>query len=377
MSTLNVEGIKNTAATSDTITLATDGTCTAKASNLPVYNWMINGSMQIAQRGTASSASGYQTVDRFAVDASGEDETPSQAQVDVTAGTTPYTLGFRKALKITNGNQTGGAGASDYVRIRHVFEAQNIANSGWNFKSSSSYITLAFWVKSSVAQNFYGFFRNSDGTMYQYPFETGALSANTWTKVTKIIPGNSNITMNNVNTAGLEFYFHPFQGTAETASGVALNTWTTYSGTAKMPDNTSTWWTTNDATFEVTGFQLTVTDYCPDYPHMSYADELLRCQRYYEVIRMSTGTAMFHASGNSTIGFSNHWWYKVEKRIGTPTISLVNGATFKDDSNNNRTLTGMFTSPDHVMFYNANSNGGSFRLFNTNQVISVTSNAEL
>jgi len=33
--------------------------------------------------------------------------------------------------------------------------------------------------------------------------------------------------------------------------------------------------------------------------------------------------------------------------------------------------------PDHVMFYNSNSNGGSFRLFNSNQVISVTSSAEL
>ena len=35
------------------------------------------------------------------------------AQGDVASGTTPYTLGFRKAFKVTNGNQTsGGAGAS-------------------------------------------------------------------------------------------------------------------------------------------------------------------------------------------------------------------------------------------------------------------------
>ncbi len=86
---------------------------------------------------------------------------------------------------------------------------------------------------------------------------------------------------------------------------------------------------------------------------------------------------MFHAAGNSTIGFSSHWWYKADKRIGTPVLALANSATFKDDSNTTRTLTGMFTSPDHVMFYNANSNGGSFRLFNSNQTISMTSDAEL
>ena len=79
----------------------------------------------------------------------------TQAQVDVASGTTPYSLGFRKAFKITNGNQTSGANASDYYIFIIDIEAQDIANSGWNYKSSSSFITLSFWVKSSVAQTFY------------------------------------------------------------------------------------------------------------------------------------------------------------------------------------------------------------------------------
>ena len=42
-------------------------------------------------------------------------------------------LGFRKAYKITNGNQTSGAGAGDrfqsFIKLEaHVY----IANSGWN-----------------------------------------------------------------------------------------------------------------------------------------------------------------------------------------------------------------------------------------------------
>ena len=263
-------------------------------------NIVINGDFQIAQRATTSTTSGYASVDRFAVDFSGTDEACTQAQVDVTAATTPYTKGFRKALKITNGNQTGGAGTTDYVRIRHVFEAQNLANSGWNFKSSSSYITFSFWIKSSVAQNFYGFFRNSDGTMYQYPFETGSLSADTWTKVTKTIPGNTNLTLNNVNTAGLELYLHAFAGTGETASGVGLNAWATYSGTAKMPDFTSTWYTTNDATMEVTGFQLEVGDTATEFEHRSYGDELSRCQRYYFKQQATGSVSMFGVCFMST-----------------------------------------------------------------------------
>ena len=117
-------------------------------------NLVINGAFQVAQRGTSSTTHGYQTVDRFTTSVSGADEAPTQAQVDVASGTTPYTLGFRKAFKMTNGNQTGGAGAADRVEIICKLEAQDIANSGWNYLSSSSYITLSYWVKSSVAQNF-------------------------------------------------------------------------------------------------------------------------------------------------------------------------------------------------------------------------------
>jgi len=48
-----------------------------------------------------------------------------------------------------------------------------------------------------------------------------------------------------------------------------------------MPDNTSTWWTTNDATFELTGVQLEVSDHATEFEHRSYGDELARCMRYY------------------------------------------------------------------------------------------------
>ncbi len=158
-------------------------------------NIIINGAMMVAQRGTSSTTSGYSTVDRFKTVHSGTDEAPTYAQVDVASGTTPYTSGFRKALKITNGNQTSGAGAADFIRTNYIVEAQDVVNSGWDITSSSSFITISFWVKSSVAQNFYGYFYTYDGTPYHYPYETGSLTANTWTKIIKTIPGNTNVTV--------------------------------------------------------------------------------------------------------------------------------------------------------------------------------------
>ena len=220
-------------------------------------NIVVNGDMRVAQRGTSSTSDGFHTVDRFAKDESGTDESLTQAQVDVASGTTPYTLGFRKAFKITNGNQTSGAGSADRATAEYKIEAQDIANCGWNYLSTSSYITISYWVKSSVAQNFYNTFGTDDGTKQRYTTETGSLSADTWTKITKTIPGNSNLTFNNDNGEGLEITWEIFRGTDQTGS-MSLNAWAASNNNLRTPDQTSTWWTTNDATFEITGVQLEV-----------------------------------------------------------------------------------------------------------------------
>jgi len=281
MSEIKVNSIKGVGASAAAITVNnSDGTCTANITNKPNRNLIINGAMQVAQRGTSSTSSSYQTVDRFLHTGSGWDEAITQSQSDVASGTTPYTLGFRKAFKITNGNQTGGAGANDNLLIQHKLEGQDVAGSGWNYNSASSFITLSFWVKSSVAQNFYFALISQSGTQKNFPMETGSLSADTWTKITKTISGNSGITINNDNALGLLLEFMLFRGTDKTGS-VNLNEWSTYSGSARTPDQTSTWYTTNDATFEITGVQLEVSDHASDFQFRSFAEELALCQRYF------------------------------------------------------------------------------------------------
>ena len=244
-------------------------------------NLVINGAMQVAQRGTSSTTSNDYAVDRFIHNFNGTDEAPTFAQVDVGSSDLPFTKGLTKALKVTNGNQTSGAGAADRIRIEHMIEAQNMANSGWNYTSSSSYITLSFYVKSSVAQNFYGRLSTSDGTAQAYIFETGSLTADTWTKITKTVPGNSNITINNDNGRGLIFNITLFGGTDQTGT-ITLNQWAAFSSSTRSPDYTSTWYTTNDATFEITGVQLEVGPQATPFEHRSYQEELNLCKRYYQ-----------------------------------------------------------------------------------------------
>ena len=245
-------------------------------------NLIINGAMQVAQRGTSSTTSGFGSVDRFNNFYNGTDEAPTHSQVDVASGTTPYSLGLKKALKFTNGNQTGGAGVADYINIQQTIEAQNIASSGWNYTSSSSYVTLSFWIKSSVAQSFKGYLRSRDGTEQRYPFDTGSLSANTWTKVTKTISGDSNLQFDSNNGAGLQINIGAFWGGNFTNNSVTENVWAADASSTRMKDNTSTWYTTNDATLEITGMQLEVGPQATPFEHRPYAEEFKLCQRYYQ-----------------------------------------------------------------------------------------------
>ena len=360
MSEIKVNSIKGVGATTAAITVNnTDGTCTANLTNRTNKNLIINGAMQIAQRGTSSTSTGYKTVDRFGISAGGQDNAMTQAQADVTSGGA-YNSGFRKCLKITNANQTGGAGAADYYRIYQFIEAQNAAQSGWNYVSSSSNITLSFWVKSSVAQNFYGYLRTQDSTQQNYPFETGSLTADTWTKITKTIPGNSNITIDNDINHGLALFIDLYNGTDYTGS-VTLNQWGVYNSSIRVPDYGTAnddWYLTNGATFEITGVQIEVGSNATDFEHLSFADDLLKCQRYfYKTGDIGTSEEWFpgvqtHADhGNFTVPSFNSSTNRAAPSLRFPVLMRVSGTATYYPGRNDVTNT-----VDRVNEYTNNTN---------------------
>ena len=297
MSTLKVDGIRSNSASSDAITLASDGTCTANiTNNLSNRNLIINGAMQVAQRGTSgtTTSSGYLACDRMRISVGGVDEAVTMAQSALTSSDTPYTKGFRYATKITNGNQTSGAGATDKVNFMYRLEGLDVNGSGWDYTSASSFVTISFWVKSSVAQTFYLRFRMT-GSSVTKEYVTAINATTSWQKITKTIPGGTGVDSVNTTAEGAFVQFVLFRGTGETGS-MTIDQWNTYNSSAKVPDMTSTWYTTNDATFEITGLQMEVGSVATDFEHRSFGQELALCQRYfYKTYDYATapGTATF------------------------------------------------------------------------------------
>ena len=281
-----------------TTNLTVNGNAYPNAGPLSNRNLIINGAMQVAQRGTTSTATGYATVDRFTVARNGVSVT--QSQESLSSGD-PYDEGFRYFLRYTNTATNSSAQA--FVEISQYIESQNVAQSGWNYKSSSSYITTSFWVRSSLAGTYYVHYNNDDVDKFVHN-KAFTLSSNTWTKVTHSIPGDSSCVFNDDNGRGLRVVIVPHYGTDYTDSSSQTDAWFTRTTSNYSPDFAQNWSNSASATFDITGLQLEVGTVATPFEHRSYGDELRRCQRYYQVVvegesgYTSVGTAAYYSSSN-------------------------------------------------------------------------------
>ena len=265
-------------------------------------NLIINGAMNVHQRGGTTTSEEY-VLDRFRLGRAGGTRTASQ---EVITSGDAFDAGFRNSFRITN-TTAGSTTATDYAEIQHHIESQNIATSGWNYTDSAKDITLSFWAKSSVGQTFNLFIKNDD-TGYRYT-STFTLTANTWTRITKTLSGDSNLVLNNDNGKGLLVSWQVYQGTNWTTSTPNNDTW---KASGNPDDMTTTWNTTTGATFDLTGVQVELGSTATDFEHRSYGEELALCQRFYCKSYSEgdvAGTVTDEGKLNMyTMNISGGWW---------------------------------------------------------------------
>ncbi len=238
-------------------------------------NLIINGAMQVAQRGTSSTTSGLETVDRFL-------NTFGTAAVTQTQDSTvPSGEGFSHSYK--QECTTASSATSAFFAIAYNVEAQDIRNSGWDYTSSNSSVTLSFYARSSVAGTYMASLRTDDGTAYNIASQY-TLEANTWKRVILTFPGNSNLTINNDTGIGLKVFPMLELGSDYTA-GSSFDAWAAHSSGTQSPDANILFHDTANATFFITGIQLEVGEQATPFEHRSFGDEYNRCLRYTYVPR--------------------------------------------------------------------------------------------
>ena len=292
-------------------------------------NLIINGAMQVAQRGTSASVSdgsneGYQTLDRFKFDYGNNAGGVATISQDTTV---PSGYGFSNSYKVDVTTADTSLDSTHQIFFRTILEAQNIRNSGWNYTSASSFITLSFWAKSSKAGTYNIAFRASDvGALYYLVEYT--LVADTWKKVTATIPGDSSLVFNNDNGNGLEIRWNLALGT-DRNDGTA-NQWNSVSSNNAGTSNQVNFFDSTSNNFYLTGVQLELGEQATPFEHRSFGDELARCQRYYETGRFAFKVPTEGVT-NLSSGMGGYHSFVTTKRAA-PTLTSSNSTAEKVDT---------------------------------------------
>jgi len=226
---------------------------------------------------------------------------------------------------------TGTAGAiasSERVSLEQRIESQDLQDLSFGTSAAKSF-TLSFYVKSTRAGQYGINMRQHDsGKDYNEKFDIS--SANTWERKTITVSGNTGDTFADDNGIGLWFRIMLRAG-VNSVGNVNYQSWGSSDADKAPTGQQTTWGTDVNDEFFLTGVQLEVGSVATPFEHRSFAEELRRCQRYYEGIIMGTGTALFrtwtNTAGSPTNVSNAEYHYKVEKRV-TPTWSLEGNATW-------------------------------------------------
>ena len=238
----------------------------------PGNNLVINGDMQVAQRGADinSVANGGFCTDRFKISYANTDNLVLNLDQS-----TDTPAGFSSSLKLSVGTVESALAADEYLQFGQKIEAQNLQQLIYG-TSSAKTLTLSFWVKSSATGTYAVSIFQSDATKY-YSTTYTINSANTWEYKTVEINGNVSNVINNDNGEGLRVNWTLSAGTNYTSgSNGAWGAITNWS----VGHNVS-WITTSGATFFITGVQLEVGTVATPFNHRSFGEELSLCQRYF------------------------------------------------------------------------------------------------
>tara|TARA_B100000242_G_scaffold290408_1_gene261780 strand:- start:204 stop:1379 length:1176 start_codon:yes stop_codon:yes gene_type:complete len=322
MSEIKVNSIKGVGASTAAITIDnSSGGCTANiTNNLSNRNLIINGAMNVAQRGSSSDFSSSSTLSAFTLDRFRYDLFPfggTSATATVSKSTTAPD-GFLHSLKVDVTATDTSLVANNYSQITYQLEKQDIRHFAYG-TSAAKTITLSFYVRSNKTGNYNVNLLQYGASTRLASFTYAISSADTWERKTITIAGDTSGNVVDGNSSGLGINFGLAYG-GNYITGSNQNSFGSYvaanSGVGQnvnLYDSTSNEW-------YITGVQLEVGSVATDFEHRSFAQELALCQRYFQTIGVGFIAACRGASSSQLL-----YSYTPPVNLrASPTISTTN-----------------------------------------------------
>ncbi len=274
-------------------------------------NMIINGDMQISQRGTSFAAvNGTYSLDRYIFW-----NTIGAFTITQDSDTPP---GFGSSLKLDCTTANASPSASSYIEMQQKIEGYNLQA----LKKGSSDalpVTLSFWVKTNKTGTYQvNLIDYSTAAHRTMGMSYDVTTADTWQKITITFPGDAIGELANSNTSYLAIDWwwgssstYGGGGTTQTSWGTMVQNLRNGAGTVNLGDSTANY-------FNMTGVQLELGKVATPFEHRSYGEELALCQRYFHTLRggisgvaTAVGTIAFTYSSpvtmraTPTIGFKD------------------------------------------------------------------------
>ena len=247
----------------------------ADAGGITGKNLIINGAMQVAQRGTVTGAThdSYGGPDRYKISESGDTVFTMSKDSD-----TPTGKGFANSLKLDVTTADSSLAASDYASVIYNIEGQDLQRIKKGTSSAES-VTLSFYIKSTITGTYVVQLYDNDNNRSVSKSYTVS-SADTWEKKTLTFPADTTGAFDNDNALSLLIRWWFAAGTDYT-SGTLATSWESYNGANAAVGQVNAVNSASNNIF-ITGVQLELGDTATPFEHRSYGDELARCQRYYQ-----------------------------------------------------------------------------------------------
>lgn len=240
-------------------------------------NLIINGAMQVAQRGTSESGltnSPKYLIDRFSYRRTGDWGTNAFTMSQQSSGGPD---GFTHFLRLTQSGTAAAPPTDASCKFNTIVEGFDTAPAEFG-TSAAKDVTLSFYARGSVAGTYCMSFANGDSSAQSYIAEYSLTTS--WKRYELIIPARTTGVWYTDNSIGFSIHWVI---AADSDS-------TLYSGSAGW-NTTNARWTSNQietfastsgATFDLCGVQIELGERATPFEHRSYGDDLARCQRYYQ-----------------------------------------------------------------------------------------------
>jgi hypothetical protein len=276
-------------------------------------NLIINGDMQVAQRGTSVTGittTEYYTADRWrlAVQSGGT----WTMNVESSA---PTNTEFRKSANVICTTAVT-LGTANVALLNYRFEGQDLQGIKKGTSAAES-LTVSFWVKSSNTGTYIcELFENDNSRQISksYTIDT----ANTWEKKTITFPPDTTGQLDSDNEFSLQLSLWLLAGTDYTSGTLNDTTWASLTnvnrivGQLNLANAVGNYWA-------ITGVQMEIGSTATPFERRPFGTELALCQRYYWRASLVGNQFDVLASAQTATQISVYTKYPVEMRA-VPTV---------------------------------------------------------